>query len=35
MIDILSRHVPKGEAIKLTAELTGLKRNRLYRLAHG
>jgi 16S rRNA (cytidine1402-2'-O)-methyltransferase len=34
MIDILSRHVPKGEAIKLAAELTGLKRNRLYRLAH-
>jgi 16S rRNA (cytidine1402-2'-O)-methyltransferase len=34
MVEVLSRHLPKGEAIKLAAELAGVKRNRLYRRAH-
>ena len=35
MIELLSRQMPKADAIKLVAEWTGLKRNRLYHLAHG
>ncbi len=35
MVDILSHQMPKADAIKLVAEWTGLKRNRVYRLAHG
>jgi 16S rRNA (cytidine1402-2'-O)-methyltransferase len=34
MVKTLSRHVAMADAVKLTAELTGIKRNRLYRLAH-
>lgn len=35
MVDMLSRQMPKADAIKLAAEWTGLKRNLIYRLAHG
>ncbi len=35
MVDMLSRQMPKADAIKLAAEWTGLKRNLVYRLAHG
>lgn len=35
MIEILSRHIPTADAIKLAAQWTGLKRNSLYRMAHG
>lgn len=34
MIELLCRQMPKADAIKLVAEWTGLKRNRVYRLAH-
>ncbi len=35
MVNMLSRQMPKADAIKLAAEWTGLKRNLVYRLAHG
>ncbi|TDJ67489.1 MAG: 16S rRNA (cytidine(1402)-2'-O)-methyltransferase [Proteobacteria bacterium] len=34
MIKVLSCHLPRGDAVRIAAELTGLKRNHLYRLAH-
>lgn len=34
MVDGLCRQLPKADAIKLAAELTGVKRNHLYRLVH-
>lgn len=33
MVAVLSGHLRKAEAIKIAAEITGVKRNRLYRLA--
>ncbi len=35
MIALLCRQMPKADAIKLVSEWTGLRRNRLYGLAHG
>tara|TARA_Y100000588_G_scaffold366557_1_gene432411 strand:- start:157 stop:1050 length:894 start_codon:yes stop_codon:yes gene_type:complete len=35
MITVLCRQMPKADAIKLVSEWTGLRRNRLYSLAHG
>ena len=34
MVDVLSRHLSTGDAIKVAAELSGVKRNLLYRLVH-
>lgn len=34
MIELLANHLPRGDAVRIAAECTGLKRNRLYRLAH-
>ena len=34
MLPVLRRHVTSADAIRIAAEITGVKRNRLYRLAH-
>ena len=35
IVHILSREMPRASAVKIAAEITGIKRNRLYALVHG
>lgn len=34
MVEVLSRYVSRGDAVKAAAEISGVKRNTLYRLSH-
>lgn len=34
MVEVLCRYVSRGDAVKAAAEITGVKRNTLYRLSH-